>query len=385
MQEDQNVTPWTVKGEKKDGQSLKINYEKIIQKFGCQPLSEEILNRLSKLTKNNVNHLLKRGIVFAHRDFDKILDAIESNKKFYLYTGRGPSSQSMHLGHAIPFLFCKYLQDVFDVPLVIQISDDEKFLWKNMSLEDAIFYGKENIKDIIAFGFNPKKTFLFLNSEYSYKFYFNTLKIGKSISLKEASKIFGFDESFSVSQIEFPVKEIVPCFSSSFDFLEEKMICLVPAAIDQDPYFRLARDKAHIVGSPKPCTLYSSFLPDLNGLDSKMSASENNSSIFLTDSKETVKNKIIKYAFSGGRDTLKEQREKGANIEIDVSLHYLKFFMKDDEKLERIENEYKTGKMTTAEIKKECYTVINEFLEEYQEKRKNVSDEDYKKFTFFEK
>lgn len=385
MKEEQKITPWTAKGEKENGQSLTINYDKIIDQFGCQKINENLIQRLQSLTNKKVHHLIKRGIVFAHRDFDKILNAIENNKKFYLYTGRGPSSKSMHLGHAIPFMFCKYLQDAFDVPLVIQITDDEKFLWKDMSLEDAIYFGKENIKDIIAFGFNPEKTFIFLNTEYSHKFIQNTLKIGKSISLKEANKVFGFDDSYSLSQIEFPVKEIVPCFPSSFDFLESNMLCLIPAAIDQDPYFRLARDKAHIIKESKPCTLYSSFLPDLNGLDSKMSASEINSSIFLTDTAEQIKSKIIKYAFSGGRDTLKEHRELGGNIDIDVPYHYLRYFLEDEDKLNAIADAYKTGKMTTSEIKNECVSVITNFVMEYQEKRRNVSQEDYDKFTFFKK
>jgi tryptophanyl-tRNA synthetase len=42
----------------------------------------------------------------------------------------GPSSEAMHLGHLMPFIFSKYLQDAFNVPLVIQITDDEKYFHK---------------------------------------------------------------------------------------------------------------------------------------------------------------------------------------------------------------------------------------------------------------
>jgi len=42
------------------------------------------------------------------RDMHQILDLVEQKKKFYLYTGRGPSSEAMHLGHLIPFIFTKY-------------------------------------------------------------------------------------------------------------------------------------------------------------------------------------------------------------------------------------------------------------------------------------
>ena len=64
---------------------------------------------------------LRRGIFFSHRDFELILDLYEAKKPFYLYTGRGPSSDALHMGHLIPFMFTKWLQDTFDVPLVIQV------------------------------------------------------------------------------------------------------------------------------------------------------------------------------------------------------------------------------------------------------------------------
>lgn len=60
----------------------------------------------------------------------------------------------------IPFVFTKYLQDVFDVPLVIQMTDDEKFLWKDLTLEQAHRLAIENAKDIIACGFDVNKVLL---------------------------------------------------------------------------------------------------------------------------------------------------------------------------------------------------------------------------------
>lgn len=95
-----------------------------------------------------------------------ILNQYEAGKPFYLYTGRGPSSHSMHLGHLIPFVFCKWLQDVFDVPLVIQLTDDEKTLWKDIKLEEANKMAYENAKDIIAVGFDVKKTFIFSDLDF---------------------------------------------------------------------------------------------------------------------------------------------------------------------------------------------------------------------------
>lgn len=104
--------------------------------------------------------------LFSFRSLDELLTAVESGNPFYLYTGRGPSSEALHLGHMIPFMFTKYLQDAFDVPLVIQMTDDEKFLWKDLTLEETHRLAFENAKDIIAVGFDPKKTFIFSNLDY---------------------------------------------------------------------------------------------------------------------------------------------------------------------------------------------------------------------------
>ena len=66
------------------------------------------------------------------------------------------------MGHAIPFIFNKWMQDAFDVPLVIQITDDEKFMYRpELDYEKVLKMAVSNIKDIIAFGFDPEKTFIF--------------------------------------------------------------------------------------------------------------------------------------------------------------------------------------------------------------------------------
>jgi tryptophanyl-tRNA synthetase len=64
------------------------------------------------------------------------------------------------------FDFRRWLQDVFNVPLVIQMTDDEKFLWKDLTPEETNRLAHENAKDIIACGFDINKTFIFSDFEY---------------------------------------------------------------------------------------------------------------------------------------------------------------------------------------------------------------------------
>lgn len=64
-------------------------------------------------------------------------------------------------------LLYRWLQDVFDVPLVVQLTDDEKYLWKSdLSIEEATRLAYENAKDIVACGFDVTKTFIFSNIDY---------------------------------------------------------------------------------------------------------------------------------------------------------------------------------------------------------------------------
>lgn len=103
----QRVTPWDVEGAVVDGVQVAIDYNKLIQEFGTKHINEDLLQRFEKVTGWKPHPLLRRGTFFSHRDLDYILTRYEQGKPFYLYTGRGPSSSSMHLGHLIPFLFTK--------------------------------------------------------------------------------------------------------------------------------------------------------------------------------------------------------------------------------------------------------------------------------------
>lgn len=380
---DQVITPWEAHAGK--GQAT-IDYNKLIRQFGSQRIDDELLQRIETVSGQKPHHFLRRGVFFSHRDLGSILDAYEQKKAFYLYTGRGPSSESMHLGHLIPFLFTKYLQDVFDVPLVVQLTDDEKFLWKDLTVEEAHRLAVENAKDIVACGFDVNKTFIFSDMDYMSccpSFYRNILRVQKCVTMNQARGIFGFQDTDCIGKMSFPAVQAAPAFSTTFPqiFGENKDIhCLIPCAIDQDPYFRMTRDVAPRLGFHKPALLHSSFFPALQGPQSKMSASDPTSSIFLTDTKQEIKQKINKYAFSGGRDTKDEHERLGGDTSVDVSYQYLTFFLDDDEKLAHIKQEYESGRLLTGHLKKELIKLLQELTAEHQQQRAKVTDDVVKQF-----
>lgn len=143
--------------------------------------------------------------------------------------------------------------------------------------------------------------------------------------------------SSNIGKIHFASIQGATAFAGSFPHIfgtdeakTAKIPCLIPCAIDQDPYFRLTRDCAAGLKYAKPSLIHMRFLDALQGPGSKMSASDDTSAIFLNDSAKAIKTKINKYAFSGGQESVEEHREKGGNADVDVSYQYLQFFMEDD-------------------------------------------------------
>lgn len=373
VSKEQVVNPWTVESEGA------IDYDKLISSFGSQRLGPDLIERMERLTGKKAHRFLRRGIFFSHRDLSHLLDLYEAGQKFYLYTGRGPSSDALHLGHLISFHFTKWLQDTFDCPLVIQLTDDEKFLFKQeLTLEECHRLAYENAKDIIACGFDVKKTFIFSDLDYIQHMYPVVLRVQKATTYNQSRAIFGFTGSDNIGKSAFPAVQASPAFSESFPTVLrglKGMPCLIPCGIDQDAYFRMTRDVAPRLGFSKPALVHCKFFSPLQGRGGKMSGSLANTAVYVTDSAKQIKDKINKHAFSGGRETLELQRQLGANVEVDVSCEWLGFFLEDDERLADILRDYGSGAMLTGEVKKELIGVLQQMVKEHQDRRAAVTDE----------
>jgi tryptophanyl-tRNA synthetase len=137
----------------------------------------------------------------------------------------------------------------------------------------------------------------------------------------------------------------------------------------------MTRDVAARLHFAKPALIHARFLDALQGPGSKMSASVESSAIFMKDQPNQIKNKINKYAFSGGQVTEAEQRELGGDTDKDVSYQYLTFFMEDDEELEKIRLAYQSGGMLTGEIKAKCISELQAYVKGFQERRSKVTEE----------
>ena len=356
------VTPWEVSG--------RIDYEKLIKDFGTSRISNQLLGRLEKAAGES-HFMLTRKVFFSHRDLDWLLDRWERGEQFALYTGRGPSGDT-HLGHLLPWVLTKWLQDKFDAELYFQITDDEKFLVKEgMELSETTRLAYDNALDVIALGFDPDKTFIIIDTENIKSLYKIALQVSKRTTFSTAKAVFGFDNSTNIGTTFWPALQAAPCFLPSY-LKKMNVPVLIPAAIDQDTYWRITRDVAPKLGYYKPAAIHNTFLPGLQGPEGKMSSSKPESTIFTTDSAEQVKKKIQR-AFSGGGATMKEHKEKGGNPDVDVSCQYLyQMFEPDDDKIKEIFGGYRSGAITTGEVKDTLAKKVVAFLAEHQKKREQA-------------
>lgn len=188
--------------------------------------------------------------------------------------------------------------------------------------------------------------------------------------------------SSNIGKIHFGAIQGATAFASSFphifgdnEAISNTIPALIPCAIDQDPYFRVTRDVAARLHFSKPALLHTRFLDALQGPGSKMSASVDISAIFMNDEQKRIKDKINKYAFSGGQATEQEQRELGGDADKDVSFQYLTFFLEDDDELERIRQAYTKGELLTGELKAKCISELQVYVKAFQERRALVTDE----------
>jgi len=229
-----------------------------------------------------------------------------------------------------------------------------------------------NNSNLIAVGFNPKKTYIFSDLNNSDTLYPIAVKIAKHSTFSTVKGIFGFNHETNPGMIFFPAMQAAPCFLPS-ELYGKETVCLIPAAIDQDPYWRLTRDVANKIGHYKPVQIHCKFLPGL-GKGGKMSSSDSGTAIYTTDSPDRVKKKVWN-SFTGGGGSLKEHREKGGKPQIcSVYQYFLYLFEESDERLAELIKSCKIGETICGDCKTVLTERVTRFLLEHQKKREKAKD-----------
>ena len=217
------IDPWASKGVK--------NYKEICDKFG--------LDMIDHTKLPNPTHLHRRGIIFAHRDLDNVLNARKAGRPFGVLSGLMPSGQ-IHLGHKMVIDQAKWFQELGG-DVTITVADLEAHATRGLSLEKCRKYAiEEYISNYAGMGLDPDKTSVYFQSERPIvqKLGFT---LGTKTNLSEMEAIYGFSGKTSLAHVQSPLVQAGDIVHPQMDEYGGLRPIVVPVGIDQDPHIRLTR------------------------------------------------------------------------------------------------------------------------------------------------
>jgi tryptophanyl-tRNA synthetase len=351
---EERLDPW--------GTNAVKDYARLQSEFGIEPIGP-LLPRFKKPSPN-----LSRGIDFGHRDLGRVLDAVDNNKPYAVMSGIKPTGD-FHLGTKITADDMIYFQSLSKKGTVYYcIADVEAYADNGLSFAETAKISVKNVADILALGLDPDRAVVYMQSEEMRVMRLATA-FSRAVTNNALKAIYG----------ERPVGLYMSALVQAGDILMPQLPelggpkpVLVPVGADQDPHIRLTRDLAskyrEEYGFFPPSAVYHRLMLSLAG-GQKMSKRNEDFVLTLEDSQASATRKVMS-AFTGGRDTVEEQRRLGARADICPVYDLYKFhFARDDEHVVRVYQECTKGIRLCGECKQEALGLVKEFLSEHRRKR----------------
>lgn len=347
------------------GASVITDYSKLITELGLKQIDQKILGRIK-----NPSRFLRRGIDFAHIDFDKFLDAFEKKQPLAVMTGIKPTNE-FHLGSKITAEKIIYFQKEFKAKVFYAIADLEGMIDNGLPLDMQHKIAIDNVADLLALGLDPKNAYIYKQSKEQRVMNLAYL-FSRKVTTNHMKNLYG----------ERQLGLYFAAFTQAGDILLPQLeefggpkVVLVPVGADQVPHIFLTRDITEKIKDQfnfiPPATIVHKFFRALNG-ETKMSKRDPMSMLTLNDSPEMVRKKVMN-ALTGGRATIEEQRRLGGIPEQSVVYELFYYhFVDDDKKVKQVYDDYKSGKLLDGEMKEECIEIINKFLENHRKRKQKM-------------
>lgn len=318
---------------------------------------------------------LKRDLVIAHLDFEPILELIADKKEFVVVSGLNPSS-ALHLGHNTLFDLLLSLHGLGG-RIYIPLTNDESYIdgkVKTMGESKRVAY-EEIIPSIIAFGFDQKRTHIYVDTEYPTLYPF-AMRVSKYVSMAEVESLFGKESLVTPGQIFYRgCVQLAEILMPQLPEFGGPKHTLIPVGIDQHPYILLARDVAKRMGFVPPSELVMRFLPSLKDPEQKMSGSKPETAIYLSDTSEVIEKKIAS-AFTGAVSSLEEHKRFGGVPEACSVFALLTAYMENDSDLSNLCRQYTKGEVLMGELKAIAIRCISNVISEHQAKKRSIHNKE---------
>ncbi|MCD6356948.1 MAG: tryptophan--tRNA ligase [Thermoprotei archaeon] len=351
------------------GTSHVKDYRRLMEQFGIEPLEGELIERLPYK-----HRLVRRRIIFGHRDLEMILRAIEEGEEYAVMTGIKPSGE-FHLGTKLTSEeFIYFLSLSPKARGFFAIADLEAYADNKIPLEESYRIALSNLMDMLALGLDPRRVYVYRQSQ--------------EMPVMQLAFIFSRSVTYNTLEAIYgprPFGLYLSALVQAGDILNPQLPhhggpkpTVVPVGADQDPHIRLTRDLARKYrgefGFVPPAATYHKLLRDLTGQE-KMSKRNPMGILYLTESLESARRKVMN-AFTGGRATAEEQRRLGGEPEKCVIFVELlsTHFLEDDKQLEEWYWECKSGRMLCGECKARAWELIGAWLKRHQERRAKMRD-----------
>jgi len=350
------------------GASSIKDYSRLQSEFGIEPMAP-LLSRFKSPSPH-----ISRGIDFGHRDLGRVLDAMDNNKPYAVMSGIKPDG-AFHLGNKMTADDMIFFQSLSKKATVFYaIADVEAYADNGLSFNETSKTAVRNVADILALGLDPDRAVVYKQSEEMRVMRLSTI-FSRGVTNNMLKAIYGD------RQIGLYMSALVQAGDILMPQLPEfggPKPVLVPVGADQDPHIRLSRDLADRYRSEfkfvPPSAIYHRLEFALTG-GYKMSKRMPESGFTLDDSAVEA-SKRVRIAFTGGRDTVEEQRRLGGRPDICPVFDLYRFhFARDDGHVERVHYECAEGIRLCGECKQEAIGLVKSFLENHHKKRDSLMDD----------
>ena len=350
------------------GTSSVKDYGRLKSEFGIEPVAP-LLSRFKRPGPH-----LSRGIDFGQRDLARILDAVDNNRPFAVMSGIKPDG-AFHLGNKMTADDMIYFQSLSKKARVFYaIADVEAYADNGLSFAETSRTAIRNVADILALGLDPDRAVVYKQSEEMRVMRLSTI-FSRGVTNNMLKAING------ERQIGLYMSALIQAGDILMPQLPEfggPKPVLFPVVADQDPHIRLTRDLAgryhDQFGFIPPSAIYHRLELALTG-GYKMSKRVPESGFTLDDTPAEA-TKRVKIAFTGGRDTVEEQRRLGGRPEICPVYDLYQFhFARDDEHVKLVHYECTKGIRLCGECKQEAMGLVKSFLEEHHRKRDSLMND----------
>jgi len=229
------------------GSSTIADYRTLFEEFGIE-VFEDLLPEVS-----DPHYLMRRAIIFGHRDYDRVLQAMRADEPFAALSGFMPTGDP-HIGHKLVFDELIWHQKQGGDTYAL-IADLEAHSARGLTWEEIDEHAQDYLLSLLAFGFDPEEGTLYRQSEHR-EVQDLAFELGIETNFSELEAIYGFDGETDVSHMQSVVTQMADIL---YPQLDEPKPTVIPVGPDQDPHMRLARDVATRMRYFGVTTAYASF------------------------------------------------------------------------------------------------------------------------------